>query len=213
MMRGVVQSGMHSGGTGATVLPLSQARVTLFDVSSGWPAVAGEAKTDRSGSFTIDAPPTEGLFYATANLGNGIVLMTLIGPSLPPAIAINELTTVAAVHCAAAFVERRKLQGDPAGLRAAMERSATLVDAATDTMRSLANVLASSVRDPKAARDTLFDLATPPAGRRPSDTISALHNIVRHPEHEVSAIFEQSRVVAVYAPALERAPESWAIEA
>ncbi|HEX8408318.1 MAG TPA: hypothetical protein VF883_05600 [Thermoanaerobaculia bacterium] len=44
-------------------------------------------------------------------------------------------------------------------------------------MRSLANVLATCVGDPKAARDRFFDLATPPAGRRPSDTISALHNV------------------------------------
>lgn len=169
-MRGVVQS----GGTDGNVLPLNQARVTLFDVSSGWSAIAAEAKTDRSGSFTLDAPSTDGLFYATANLGNGIVLMALIGAALPESIAIDELTTVTAVHCAAPFVERRKLEGDPSALRAAMETC--LPD---ETMRSLANVLATCVRDPKAARDRFFDLATPPGGRRPSDTISALHNVAR----------------------------------
>lgn len=172
MIDGVVQSG-----TDGNVLPLNQARVTLFDVASGWPAVAAEAKTDRSGSFTLDAPSTDGLFYATANLGNGIVLMALIGPALPGSIVIDERTTVAAIHSAAPFVERRKLEGDPAGLRAAMEKGASLVP--DEAMRSLANVLASCIRDPKAARDRFFDLATPPGGRRPSDTISALHNVTR----------------------------------
>ena len=171
-MRGVVQSG-----TGGNVLPLNQARVTLFDVTSGWSAVAGEAKTDRSGSFTIDAPSPDGLFYATANLGHGVVLMALVGPTLPASITIDELTSVTAVHCAAPFIERRKLEGDSAGLRAAMEKCASLIP--DEAMRSLANALASCVRDPKAARDRFFDLATPPGGRRPSDTISALHNIAR----------------------------------
>lgn len=176
MMRGVVQS----GGTGENVLPLNQARVTLFDVASGWPAVAAEAKTDRSGSFTIDAPSAaDGLFYATANLGNGVVLMALIGAALPAAITIDELTTVNAVYCAAPFIERRKLEGDPAALGAAMEKCASL--SPDEAMRSLANVLASCVRDPKAARDRFFDLATPPGGRRPSDTVSALHNVARDP--------------------------------
>jgi len=219
-MKGVVQS----GGTTGNVLPLNQARVTLYDVASGWPAVAGEAKTDRNGAFTIEPPSPSGIFYATANLGGGVVLMALLGPELPAAITINELTTVAAVHCAAPFIERRKLEGDPAGLRAAAATSATLVDAETgqsspdagetDTLRvarSLANVLASCVRDPNAARDLVFDLATPPGGRRPSDTISALHNIARHPSHHTGEIFAQSKVAPLYEPALISPPESWTL--
>lgn len=202
-MRGVVQS----GGTGGNVLPLNQARVTLFDVASGWPAIAGEAKTDRSGAFTIDAPSTTsaGIFYATANLGSGIVLMSLLGPSLPESITINELTTVAAVFTAAPFIERRKIEGDPSALRAAAEKSAD----ETNTLRALANVLAACVRDPKAARDVLFDLATPPNGFRPSDTISALQNIARHPANHVDGIYAQSKVMELYEPALDRAPDSW----
>jgi hypothetical protein len=222
MMRGVVQS----GGTGENVLPLKQARVTLFDVASGWPAVAGEAQTDRSGSFTIDAPSSTsaGIFYATANLGSGVVLMALLGPALPAAITINELTTVAAVYCAAKFIERRKLEGDPSGLRAAAAMSTHLVDVVTGrsspdadetnvlrSTRALANVLASCVRDPKAARDVLFDLATPPGGRRPSDTISAMHNIARHPATHVNGIYEQSKAVELYGPALAGAPDSWTL--
>lgn len=227
-MRGIVQS----GGTGGNVLPLNQARVTLFDVASGWPAVAGEAKTDRSGSFTIDVPSntSAGIFYATANLGSGVVLMALLGPALPAAITINELTTVAAVYCAAQFIERRKLEGNPSGLRVAAAMSTNLVDVETGmsspvllsspnadetnalrSTRALANVLASCVRDPNAARDVLFDLATPPGGRRPSDTISAMHNIARHPATHVEGIYEQSKAVEVYGPALVRAPDSWTL--
>lgn len=198
---------MQSGGTGGNVLPLNQARVTLFDVASGWPAIAGEAKTDRSGAFTIDAPATTsaGIFYATANLGSGVVLMAILGPTLPESITINELTTVTAVFTAAPFIERRKIEGDPSALRAAAEKSA----AETNTLRTLANVLAACVRDPKAARDVLFDLATPPNGFRPSDTISALHNIARHPANRVHEIYMQSKVVELYEPALDRAPDSW----
>ena len=144
-MHGVVQSG-----TGENVLPLNQARVTLFDVASGWPAVAGEAKTDRSGAFTIDAPSPEGLFYATANLGNGIVLMTLIGPTLPASIAIDELTTVTAVYCAAPFIERRKLEGDPAGLRAAMEKCASLTPDETCARSRTCSPPASAIRRQRA---------------------------------------------------------------
>lgn len=173
MMHGVVLSG-----TGGNVLPLNQARVTLFDVASGWPALVSEAKTDRSGAFTLETPSSDGLFYTTANLGHGIVLMALVGPTPPAFLTIDELTTVTAVYCAAPFIERRKLEGDPAGLRAAMEKCASLEP--DRAMRSLANVLASCVRDPKAARDRFFDLATPIGGRRPSDTISALHNVARN---------------------------------
>src|SRR5437660_7059126 len=122
-MNGVVQSGEKNA------RPLS-ARVTLFEASTGKPRVVGQAKTDRSGSFAIETSTkaSQSIFYATADLGGGVVLMALLGAKLPKRITINELTTVASAYCAAQFLVGGDIEGDSFGLRIAAGMNTNLVN-------------------------------------------------------------------------------------
>src|SRR5207253_1773383 len=53
------------------------------------------------------------------------------------------------------------------------------------SLRSLANLLAPTVRSQPGAWDTLQALATPPAGQAPADTFQAMVGIARHPAWHV----------------------------
>ena len=99
-LNGIVQSG------GYDVQLLGGARVTLCEARDGEPAVIGQATTDDRGSYSIQSPKasSSSVFYATADLGNGVALLVLLGPNLPPFAAMNELTTVAGAYCAAQFL-------------------------------------------------------------------------------------------------------------
>jgi hypothetical protein len=68
------------------------------------------------------------VFYAMAQLENGVLLLALLGPSLPPFATINELTTVAGSFCAAQFIRQGKILGNATGLRVATGMNENLVN-------------------------------------------------------------------------------------
>jgi len=224
-MNGVVQSGGHE------VRPLN-AQVTLFEASTGAPRVIGKAKTDRSGSFAIETSikASQSIFYATADLGGGVVLMALLGAKLPKRITINELTTVAAAYCAAQFLIGGDIEGDPFGLRIAAGMNTNLVNVVDGrsskvllsspnadetnslrTTRSLANLLTSCVHAPKKVLESFFNLTTPPNGAAPANTVAALGNLARMPAYNVGPIYMQSNVRRAFEPALQQQPDAWTI--
>jgi hypothetical protein len=85
----------------------------------------------------------------------------------------------------------------------------------TSTMRefnSLANLLASCVdASTPGACVSLFVLATPPGGSAPRDTLQAAVDIAHYPWQNVSQLFVQSQLLAVYTPALASAPRAWTV--
>jgi hypothetical protein len=205
--------------------------VTLYEAIDGHPNVLGQATTAANGSFTIDASKstTTSIFYATAEVRGSVILMALIGPEIPGDITMNELTTVAAVYCAAQFLQTGQIRGKSFGLQTAgrMHTNLVYVDSGqsspvllsspngdeSNTLRStraLANLLAACVRNPGDC-DTLFDLATPPNGARPADTIAAMYNIARYPANNVEALYTQSQVLEVYQPSLATQPDAWTL--
>ena len=101
-LSGVVQS----GGT-AAVRPLVGVKVTLYEASAARPRVLDQTTTDPAGTFVLNAPTneSEGVFYVTADLGQGVELATVLGQSLPPTATINELTTVGAGYSMAQFTD------------------------------------------------------------------------------------------------------------
>ena len=185
--------------------------------------------TGADGSFKLTVN-TEGLFYLRASDDAGVMLLALLGPALPERVVVNELTTVAAVYCAAQFLDANGyIDGDDFALRIAAGMSANVVDVVTGNpspvllsspngdetdalraTRSLANLLASAVRSP-AAREVLFDLTTPPNGTRPQDTVAAMHNIARHPANNAARLYDQSQVLEVYEPSLLEPPTAWTL--
>jgi len=94
-LNGIVQT----GGTCSTQ-PLAQAHVTLFEATTGQPTVIGQTTTDAFGRFSIQSPNnmSSSIFYVSADVGEGVEFLTVLGTRLQAAVTINELTTVAASY-------------------------------------------------------------------------------------------------------------------
>lgn len=226
-LRGIVQS----GGTD-NIRGLGGARVTLLQATGGYPKVIGLAISDRTGHFIINGfgDPSNSVFYATADLGQGRVLAAVLGESLPRQITINELTTVAFTYSMAQFLKNGALAGDAFSLQIAAAMNNNLIAVNTGepsqvllsspnadetnalrSTRALANIVAACVRNGTADCDTLFDLATPVGDSRPHDTFQALLDIARYPAHNVAGIYNQSKAVELYTPSLENPPDAWTL--
>lgn len=233
LLTGTVQS----GGTTSTHL-LTNVLVTVYEATTNAPLTVGTATTDSKGEFSLNpsSSASDGIFYATASLGDGVKLVTIIGPSMPASITINELTTVAASFSFAQFTHDGVIAGNAFGLRIASGMNDNLVSPLTGessdvltnspngdetnslrSTRALANllsvcVLAAEVNS-RAPVATLFALTTPPDGTAPTDTLQALVNIALNPANNVAAIYARTQVpdVKLYLPSLERMPDAWTI--
>jgi hypothetical protein len=227
-LRGAVRSGPTVSG-----LPLSGVGVRLYELSGGTVRLAASGVTSPAGTFSLQVKgggTSSGIFYATADLAPGLQLVSVIGPSLPEFVTLNELTTVAAGYSMAQFTDDGALSGDEFGLRIAAGMNRNLVDPATGessavllsspnadqtnslrSTRALANLLALFVRNGGTDLDTLFKVATPPGGVPPTNLLQALANIARFPQQNVTELFSLTQVRQVYSPALLRQPDAWTI--
>jgi len=123
-------------------------------------------------------------------------------------VTINELTTVASVWTAAQFLDGTTLSGNELGLRIAAGNVPNFVDLTTGGLGSviqdplnssqtttlakfntLGNLLSACITAMPKACDELFATATSPAGAVPTDTLSAVSNIARHPWHRAAELF------------------------
>ena len=227
----VLQGVVQSGGTD-DIQPVSGAQVVLLQAMEGHPKVIGRAISNKVGYFAIHglADTPDSVFYVTADLGGGRVLAAVLGGSLSRRATINELTTVAFSYSMAQFLKNGVLAGDDFGLWIAAGMNNNLVEVNTGesspvllsspnadetnalrSTRALANLTAACVRNGTTDCDTLFDLATPSGGLRPTDTVQALLDIARHPAHNVGEIYNQSKVLEVYTPSLEYPPDAWTL--
>jgi hypothetical protein len=236
-MNGVVQSGgtpsLHIDDPASVpiVKPLAGVTVTLYTTTSGAPTQIATAVTDANGAFTISGHwSTSEIFYLTAAVDSGVILMAVLGAEMPETVTVNELTTVAACWCAAQFLSGDQISGDSFALRIAALMSANLVDPrsgesspvmtsspnadetnAWRTTLSLANLLAAVVRDPAALPKLLQLASADPKKPDVSSTIQALGSIARHPARHVGGIYLFSKTVDFYQPALSKQPDAWTI--
>ena len=225
-LSGVVQS----GGTGA-IEPLAGVSVTLFEATTARPTVLGEATTDVSGQFAIISPKntSSSIFYVSAHVGAGVQFVTVLGPTLPAATVVNELTTVAASYSMAQFYRSGKISGNSFSLQIASGMNDNLVLPATGkpspvllaspnadesnslrSTRSLANLLAACVHDPRVARNFLR-LTRTARGKLPRNTDEALANLARDPGQNVELIFLLTHQGSSYEPSLIRMPDAWTL--
>jgi hypothetical protein len=199
---------------------------------------SSRARTHAAGKFSFDASRTasDSIFYASASLGGGLQLVTIVGSKIPASITINELTTVAAAFSMAQFTQNGVIAGNAFGLRIASGMNDNLVSPLTGassevllsspngdetnslrSTRSLANLLAACVQKQPGAVQTLFGLTTPPGGSAPNDTLQALVNIARYPANNVQGIYN-AQVAKMYLPSLQQIvapcqqmPDAWTI--
>ena len=135
-------------------------------------------------------------------------------------IVINERTTVATTYAMAQFFTEDGIDGTYPGLQNTAAIVENLVDLSSGgiapvldsppngeststraAFNSLSNILASCVRT-EADCVTLFDLATPPGGAPPENTLEAAVNIAHFPWQNVANIFTLSQEEVLYVPAL-----------
>jgi len=233
-MNGVVISGAGGAvvfGAGGDVVLLTGVAVDLYAVSATSFNLVGRDVTDTSGIFAINPSSTsvDGTFYAVASVRPGVFLTALLGPELPAGCAINELTTVAMAYSAAQLLKGPVLGGSALALRIAAAMSANVADVgmaksslvlltppnadqtnALRASRSLANLLAGCVRQTSSC-STLYQLATPPGGTAPADTLTAMSNIALNPGNNVAQIYAQSQLTTVYDYALTSQPDAWTL--
>jgi streptogramin lyase len=150
-----------------------------------------------------------------------IRLATVLGtPRVVSEIVINERTTIATAYAMAQFFTSAGIDGTVPGLQNAAAITHNLVDptdgnigsvldtfpngASTSTratFNTLANMLASCVRS-ETNCDLLFNLATPPGGDSPANTLEAAVNIAHFPWQNVKELFALSQEEIIYEPSL-----------
>lgn len=229
ILAGTVQSGFADG-----VLPIAGARVALYAATEGTPEELGVTTTDGAGSFSLQVSAASSggsIYYAMASFPADVILFTVIGTGLPGSITINELTTVAAAFSMAQFVtDATTIAGPASALRVAAGMSANLVSALSGgpsevmlsppnadqtnslrAMRTLANLLAPTVRNVPGAFEALQWLTRPPHAGQPFNAFQAMVNLARHPGWKVPGIYRQSQEMEIYRPPLAVPPDAWTL--
>jgi len=225
-LSGVVQT----GGTSSSQ-PLPNVHVSLFEATTGQPTVLGQATTDASGRFSIryTRSTSQSIFFVEADISEGVEFVTVLGPSLPASVTINELTTVAASYSMAQFLRTGVISGNSFGLQIAAGMNDNIVASAAGqsssvllnspnadqtnslrSTRSLANLLVACLDNPTVTA-SLFDLTTPAGGPPPSNTAQALANLARDPGHNVDGIYALTLLSNLYAPPLVTMPDAWTV--
>jgi len=225
-LNGVVQT----GGTASTQ-PLADVDITLFEATPARPTVLGRATTNAFGQFTITSPQntSSSIFYVSADVGAGVEFVAILGPNLPAAVTVNELTTVAASYSMAQFYKTGVISGNSFGLQIAAGMNDNIVATATGesstvlltspnadqtnslrSTRSLANLLAACVQNRRVTNE-FFRLTKPPRGRVLRNTAEALANLARNPGQNVEQIFVLAHLSDLYSPALMRMPDAWTV--
>ena len=220
--------------------PLASARVTLFGATRQGATLLGRATTNASGRFTISfASGSAGALYVDATPAGStrLHLRAIVGvgsgggvqPHTFGTVTVDELTTVAAAYALAQFSGADGVGGPSPGLENAAATAFNLADSANgkagsvitdanngarndtlatlDTLANLVSLCASGT----AKCSLLLHLATPPGGKAPPDTLSALIDLARNPTLSPVALYALSRKAAVYQPALAKPPTAWAL--
>ena len=181
-----------------------------------------------------------------ANKGGGdnpaIALISVIGSTPPAKVTINELTTVASVWTNAQFLDGTAIKGNALGLHIAAGNVPNFVDletggygtviqdafnsTQTPTMANfatLSTLIAGCVTQVKSdACSSLLAAATPPDGKVPSDTLTAMQSVARNPAYKPGRLFALLEVFnpvpkgktlrdTPFMPYLSYAPSAWVL--
>src|SRR5215218_9043306 len=232
----VAHADQLSGRVVADSRPVDASRVSLYASGARTAARLASATTDSRGRFALsyNSPRGAPVLYAVASGGRtparrALRLMAVADPARPRRLTINELTTVAVAYSLSRFLRGVRLTGPSPGLPNAAATVPSLVRPATGkvgsavanppngsatdalaTFRTLAAIVGGCTGGTPRNCRALFRAATPPRGRKPNDTLAAIHNIALNPVNHVRRIFRLPKARA-YRPTLSQAPSSWVL--
>ena len=231
-MKTVLLTGIVQSGGDARVQPCANVPVAICEAAATAALALAYTSTDGEGRFSVEVPvrPGKTIAFAVADLGGGIVLVAVLGLTIPGSVVINEITTVAAAFSTAQFNRNGWLSGDSFGLGLTAGMNDNIADVATGlasgvllaapnagqtiavpTLYSLANLVAACVRQVPGVFASLLQLAAPPYGQAPLTTFEALANITRYPGRDVNDIYALTTQSPVYDGALTGAPAAWTL--
>lgn len=189
--------------------PSSGWTVELYAGGRSGPRRLDTAVSGRDGRFRLRNRARArhtAIRYIVATRGDAEKMLVVVGPTaeVPRRVVVNELTTIASIWPLAQFLDGDTVQGNRVGLTAGARNVPNLVDLSTGelgevvlntanlqsntaaTMGTLASLLTNCLQNGCPA---LFELATPPAGDPPANTLDAFADIARNPWHNVTEIF------------------------
>ncbi len=217
--------------------PVATPGINLFatDPGGGTPTFLAAATSAADGSFSLTyTPPSQStsvLYLMVASSQSPVVLVSVLGPTAPPSVVVNERTTVAAAFGMARFAFGIAIRGPVPGLPNAVGMVHNLADPATGeigsvlasppngaetetlrTFNTLANMVAAC-QPSDAVCSTFLSLAATPAGATPTNTFQALVNIARDPWHNAAELFVQvaNKPPMTNQPARATAPDAWTL--
>lgn len=226
---------------------------TTGDGSAATPLFTTPLVTDASGNFTTSinpCPVSNPLVYLVATGGNPglgaggsnlqLAMIAALGPcsvAISGAVAVNEVTTVAAVYALAPYIASPTAIGsgtsDAAALAAAFTLASQFADigngtspgfgvptgytAPSDTINTLADILATCINSPGGASGdgsacgTFIALTTPTGLTPPTDTLTALLDLANNPTLNTVALYNLATPTAPFQPTLTTAPAQFSV--
>jgi hypothetical protein len=230
--------------------PVVGSTVTLMAESTGAPRQLAQAETGPDGRFTLTGDSNGAILYVIVKGGrtgqggdnSAIALMSVLGSAVPPSVVINEMTTIASVWTHAQFLDGATIKGNPLGLKIAAGNVPNFVDLQTggwgaaiqDPLNStetttmanfatLATLMAGCTTQVRPdACHSLFAATTSPAGKTPTDTLTAAHSVALNSAYRPEKLFAlldafypvpQGRTLrhTPYMPYLSYAPSAWTL--
>ena len=221
-----------NAGNGSAATPLLTTPV--LSTTNGSFSITGDY-TCPSSTTQVYITATGGNPGLTSGATNhALAMMAALGScgNLKPTqfITINEVTSVAAAWALAPFASSTSNIGasstNSLGIANAVLTAALIADTSvgktatlpsgrsTETAKiyALADAMASCINSDGGSGCTPFlTAATPSGGSAPTDTFTALLNIVRHPASNVAGVFSAISAQPPFATSLTKAPSDWTL--
>ena len=209
--------------------PVIGASVSVYRASTGKPTTVAHGTTSADGGFTLSiGDPTadpRGVFYVEAVGGRatadgdrdpngGLTLLSVLGPTPPMRVTVNELTTVASAFTNAQFIHGDEIVGNLLSLRIAAGNVPNFVDLESGmwgpvlldpinstqttslaTLNTLASLITAYTTTHNESWRGRFLEAAMANGAKPSSTLEAMANIARAPwvnAKVLYALFDQA---------------------
>lgn len=210
---------IHGVATSGNTVALSDAKVSVFEISKTGSHRMGSTTTDGQGRFRVRVSGGTPHFVVVRGASHQVLAALLDAPSQRN-VVVNELTTIAAAYATAQLADGLTITATPLQTTYAAGMAANLVNARTGRASSvirtspngyetntwrelgtLGNLLAACVRAKSDAKPCarLFSLTGLTSKATTWDAIQA---IALHPTRHVRKLYDLSQSASVYSPVL-----------